>query len=80
MKKYLQNLRQQEPHVRRTHALRLSGALVGLFFIAWVATLPARLNTTTVAEHQSDQAAAAAGAAYTSQNQLEVSSTTPYTQ
>ncbi|MES2202892.1 MAG: hypothetical protein V4474_01010 [Patescibacteria group bacterium] len=80
MKQYFNHIKLQEPHVRRKHALRIAGAITGLFALAWLVTLPARLNTDTVAAKAtaSDQVAAAAAAAQYNPAQLEVASTTLY--
>ena len=79
MRRYIEHIRSKEPHERRAHALRAAGVITALFVVAWVATLPARLNTGQISQAQSDQAAAAAAAAYAQTPQLEVASTTMYT-
>ena len=80
MKQYFNHIKLQEPHVRRKHALRIAGGITGLFAVAWLATLPGRLNTDTISANlnASDQAAAAAAAAQYNPAQLEVASTTQY--
>ena len=78
MKRYLEHIRSKEPHERRAHALRAAGVITALFVMAWLATLPARLNTGQISQAQSDQAAAAAAAMYQESPHLEVASTTMY--
>lgn len=79
MRRYIEHIRSKDPHERRTHALRWAGVVTALFFVAWLGTLPMRLNTADIAAEQSAQAAAATQALYQESAHLEVAPTTyPY--
>lgn len=79
MRRYLNHVRSQEPHVRRQHALRAAMVGTTLVVVVWVATIPSRLNTGVISQEQSNQAAAAAQALYDASAHLEIASTTyPY--
>lgn len=73
-------MQNKDPHERRAHALRVAGAVTGLVFVGWVATLGMRLGTPqepVVAEGQG-QAAAVVTAKRQSGPSLEVSTTSVF--
>ena len=88
MKRYLEHIKSKEPHEQRRHALAVAGAIVGVFALAWVATLPARLGAISAASQPDPnvdyslagqaQTAAVAGAQDASQPGVEVASTSVY--
>lgn len=91
MRRYIEHVKSKEPHERRKHAMQLSGVLVGLFFVAWVATFASRLGMpvdggSTNPPAGSGQTAAAANATMLNQDQsstsgaaqLEVSTSSVY--
>jgi hypothetical protein len=52
--KYLDHIKSKEPHERRRHALTIAGVLTGVFFVAWLATLPIRLASSAPTEQTTD--------------------------
>ena len=67
MRRYIEHIKSKEPHEQRRHALGVAGIVAGVFALAWVATLPARLGAISASEASDpntdySQAAAVAGA------------------
>lgn len=44
MKKYLEKMRQKDPHERHREAMRISGVITGVIFVGWISTLGFRLG------------------------------------
>lgn len=77
MKRYIEHIQTREPHERRTHALRVSSAVVAVVFVGWIATLGLRLTSAGEgSEGNPSQAASVLSGLYqTPGGTLEVSST-----
>ncbi len=86
MKKYLEKMRQKDPHERRQEALRISGLITGVIFIGWISTLGFRLGTPVaqtakdVSSLQTQMASVFSAFSLKAKmpNTLEVASTTKY--
>lgn len=81
MKRYIEHIKTKEPHQRRKHAMQMSGAIVGVLFVAWLATFSTRLGAPgTLADADPSQTASAANATLLPAGaaQLEVSTTSVY--
>lgn len=83
MKRYIEHIKTKEPHERRKHAMQLSGTLVALLFVAWLASFGARLGAPADAGNTAGDSSQTASAANSTtmqdgQAQLEVSTTSVY--
>jgi hypothetical protein len=81
MKRYIDHIKTKEPHQRRKHAMQMSGAIVGVLFVAWLATFSTRLGAPAQSgDTDPTQTASAANATLLDQGQaqLEVSTTSVY--
>jgi hypothetical protein len=86
MKKYIEQIKQRDPHERRQTALRFSLMITSVIFLGWFATLSLRLATpspkTAETKNFESQLASIVSAFSLKggggQNTLEVASTTKY--
>jgi len=85
VKRYIQHIQSQPPHYRRQHAAKIATAVTAVIFVGWLATLGVRVGTGTMAntggvsqETQFANAISGVGT-QTTNNTLEVSTTTTYT-
>jgi hypothetical protein len=79
MRRYIEHMRQKDPHERRTHALRVASVVTGAVFVVWVATLGARLaGPSQEVALEGDQTAAVVQAQPKTGPHLEVSTTSVF--
>lgn len=81
MKRYIEHIKTKEPHQRRKHAMHISGAFVGVLFVAWLATFSTRLGAPAQSPDTDPSLTASAANATllpVGAAQLEVSTTSVY--
>lgn len=82
MKRYLDHIKNKEPHERRVHAMQMAGAFTAVIFAVWLTTLGARLasdaGNQTAENGNENQVANILYGASPGQNQLIVATSSDY--
>lgn len=83
MKRYIDYIKNtRSTHQRRQHALQVAGGITAALFVVWIGTLGMRIASQDVAAESADTSLTAAAAASTQNKgaQLEVSTTSVFSQ
>jgi len=83
MKRYIDHIKNNRTtHQRRQHALQVAGVITAALFVVWIGTLGMRLASQDAIAESPDTSLTAAAAASTENKgaQLEVSTTSVYSQ